>query len=89
MTSMPAQKAKSGLAMVYDLYPLPLEDAKTATLYTALWGLLFIVVYNLPLPLKPAGLKMSKKEELDVKNRMVSFVHGLIMVLVSAYVFYL
>ena len=43
----------------------------------------------LPLPFVPKGTVLSQSKELDVKNRIVSIIHGLVLVIFSAPEFYL
>jgi hypothetical protein len=42
----------------------------------------------MPLILKPTHIKLEKIDELDVRNRMVSIVHGLGIMFFSGYHFY-
>ena len=52
------------------------------------WTTVYNVVLYLPMPLKPAHLELNKVDALDVKNRMVSFLHGATLLIFSAYTYY-
>ena len=55
-----------------------------------MWCTLFTIINYLPMKLllKPDDIKLSKIDELDVRNRIVSIVHGLGLVIFSTYHFY-
>ena len=50
--------------------------------------MIYIILNSMDPLLKPKACILNRKTELDVKNRMVSFLHGFIMVLLSAREFY-
>ena len=52
------------------------------TISTIAWTLLFILFYNYP---DLSAFRMKHEVYLDFKNRMVSFVHGVSVIFVSAY----
>ena len=49
---------------------------------------MYIIVERLPLPLKPKGVELSRSQALDVKNRIISIIHGLVLAIFSAPEFY-
>lgn len=53
-----------------------------------IWTVIYLTVLMIPLPFKPNHLKITLKDELDVKNRIVSFCHGLILLVFSSYTYY-
>ena len=48
-----------------------------------LWTSFYVVVAHYPLLLKPKECKLSLKDDLDVRNRMVSIIHGLVLLFVG------
>ena len=52
------------------------------------WTLIYMIVLNSPLPLKPKNATLKKADDLDVRNRMISFLHGLTALIGSGYEFY-
>ena len=50
---------------------------------------MYIIVAYLPLLGKPSFVTLSKIDDLDVRNRMISFVHGLTLLIFSGYQFYM
>jgi len=51
----------------------------------AFWGFLQINFYDMP---NLQRFKMERKTELDFRNRLVSFVHGLVALVLSGYAIY-
>ena len=49
---------------------------------------MYVIVERLPLPLKPKGAELSRSQALDVKNRIISIIHGLVLAIFSAPEFY-
>lgn len=72
-----------------EYYPLSKEDAVGIATSFLFWSTLYIIVEQLPLPFLPKGAVVSRSSELDVKNRIVSIIHGLVLVVFSAQEFYL
>ena len=52
------------------------------------WTLIYMIVLNSPLPLKPKNATLNKADDLDVRNRMISFLHGFTLLIFSGYEFY-
>lgn len=73
--------------VVWNFYPVPLEDIQMIIFSLIVWVLIWLVVAHLPLP-KFKCKELSPLDELDVRNRAVSFIHGLILVIFSGYHFY-
>lgn len=69
-------------------YPLSEEDAVGIATSFVFWTTLYIIVEQLPLPFVPKGAVVSHSQALDVKNRIVSIVHGLAIAICSAPEFY-
>lgn len=65
-----------------------MEDLQGIATSFVIWTSLYLVVANLPLLLKPKHVTLDKIDDLDVRNRMVSIVHGLGIMLFSGYHFY-
>ena len=72
-----------------DYYPLSKEDALGIATSFLFWSTLYVIINMLPLPLAHKGKVLSRSNELDVKNRLVSLIHGLVLVIFSAPEFYL
>ena len=70
-------KYRQTLKKIWSYYPIPYEDFQGIALSFVLWTSLYMIVANLPLMLKPAHVNLEKIDDLDVRNRMVSIVHGL------------
>ena len=80
---------KSTISRAHDLYPIPLEDAKGIFISFLIWTSLYIVVANMPFLLfKPQHVQLKKIDDLDVRNRMISFIHGMVLLIFSGYQFY-
>ena len=64
------------LTKIWLIHPIPTEDmlgiAYCFAFFTALW----LIVLVLPLPFKPEHINMKKMDDLDVRNRIVSLIHG-------------
>lgn len=54
----------------------------------SIWTSIYIVIAVSPLPFKHLASKISKENDLDVRNRMVSFLHGVTLIIFSCYEFY-
>ena len=52
------------------------------------WTFMYVIVLNSPLPFKPKNSTLKKADDLDVRNRMMSFLHGLTALIGSGYEFY-
>ena len=54
------------------------------------WNALWMIILLLPMKvlLKPDKIKLSSADELDARNRYVSLIHGIILVIFSAYHYY-
>ena len=52
---------------------------------TVFWCLLYAVSLYLPVPLKGIYRKLPYEDELDFRNRLISFVHGSSLLLLSGY----
>jgi hypothetical protein len=78
--------AKVVLNKVWEYYPLKIEDAKNIATSFAIWTSMYIVIAFLPLLFKPKSSPALKKiDDLDVRNRMISFVHGMTLLIVSGH----
>ena len=64
---------------------------KTLGIGYILWNALYITITFMPMKLllKPDDIKLSKIDELDVRNRIVSIVHGIMIVVFATYHFFL
>lgn len=54
----------------------------------AVWTSMYALSTKFPLPLKPAAAKISELNELDSRNRLISIIHGLILLFFAGYEFY-
>merc|ERR1719263_1804788 len=52
------------------------------------WTAVYNVILLLPMPFKPAHKELNRLDYLDVKNRYVSFLHGLTLLFGSTYTYY-
>jgi len=55
----------------------------------ATWTLMYNIVLYAPLPFKPKFKELNKADDMDVRNRMISFLHGLTLLVFSGYEFYI
>jgi hypothetical protein len=77
------------LDKLHSIYPLPLEDVKGIFLSFVIWTSMYVVVANMPFLLfKPQHVQLKKIDDLDVRNRMISFIHGMTLLTFSGYEFY-
>ena len=77
------------MTKAWEVYPLKYEDAKNIGTSFAIWTSMYIVIANLPLLFKPKAVGTLRKiDDLDVRNRMISFVHGMTLLIVSGHQFY-
>ena len=55
-----------------------------------LWSILFVIINIAPMPVKPRGSvkSLSFLNELDIKNRVVSVIHGTGLLSLAAYEYY-
>ena len=74
---------------LWAIFPLKSDDAINILISFVIWTSLYCIVERMPLPFKPKDLKVSKKVELDIKNREISLLHGCILIAFSTYEFYL
>lgn len=77
-----------GIPVISQYYPVPVDDAKMIALSCILWTTAYLIVLVSPLPFKPAHMQLKEKDDLDVRNRIVSFAHGLILLIFSSYTYY-
>lgn len=62
------------------------EDFKTVFIGAILWSIFYIVIKMAPLKgLKIEGKLPTREQDADLRNRMVSFVHGFIAMVLSGY----
>lgn len=61
------------------------QDLKAYAITTTAWCLLYAISLYLPVPLKDRYRKMSVADELDLRNRQISFIHGLSVLVLSTY----
>jgi hypothetical protein len=73
------------LNKIWEYYPLKAEDAKAIGTSFCIWSSMYIVIAFLPLLFKPKAVTLKKIDDLDVRNRMVSFVHGMTLLIVSGH----
>ena len=83
MSAAVAEGIKERLSII-----VPREDLVNIGLSMSFWATVYVILNYLPPLFKPKACVLSKKNELDVKNRMVSFVHGFTVMLLSAREFY-
>lgn len=53
-----------------------------------LWTILFVAVTKMPIPLENIYCKLKEGDKFDVQNRVVSAIHGTILMVFSGYQFY-
>mmetsp|Transcript_1047 Transcript_1047/g.1920 ORF Transcript_1047/g.1920 Transcript_1047/m.1920 type:complete len:291 (-) Transcript_1047:44-916(-) len=80
--------AHKAASVVWNYYPLPAEDFAMIMASFAFWSLLYVVAAYSPLPLKPQNAHLKRIDDLDVRNRCISFVHGFGIMLFACYEFY-
>ena len=73
---------------LFNLIPLPKEDIKMLALSFVVWTAIYNVVMCIPIPFKNKYCVLTKKKEVDVQNRTVSAIHGLILMFTCGYEFY-
>lgn len=74
---------------LYDsYYPLSKDDAMGIVTSCVLWTVLYIIVERIPLPSVTKHATLTQSQILDVKNRIVSIVHGIVLLVFSANEFY-
>lgn len=73
------------LSKLHQFYPLPREDCKRMVLSFIIWTSMYVVVNNMPLLFKPKHIELKRIDDLDVRNRMISFIHGMILLFFSGY----
>ena len=71
------------LDKLWEYYPLKMEDAKAIATSFMIWSSIYLVFAFSPLLFKPASVQLQKKDDLDVRNRMVSFLHGMTLLVIS------
>jgi hypothetical protein len=74
--------------VISEYYPLKVGDAKMICASFLFWTTLYNIVLLCPMPFKPAHKELVKVDELDVKNRIISLIHGLILLFGSVYTYY-
>jgi hypothetical protein len=57
-------------------------------MWTAVWTGAYAVSLLLPIPLKGKYRKLSYKDELDVRNREISIIHGAIVAFKTGFIFF-
>jgi hypothetical protein len=70
------------------LIPLPMEDIKMIFLSFIIWTTFYVLIAYTPFPNKVDGKPMKRLDDLDVRNRIVSFVHGSTAAVFAGYEFY-
>ena len=73
------------LNKMWEYYPLKMEDAKNIFTSFTIWTSMYIVIAFLPLLFKPKSVSLKKIDDLDVRNRMISFVHGMTLLIISGH----
>ena len=76
------------LNIIHEYFPMQMEDVKMIGLSFALWTSMYLVVAYSPLPFKPKGVNLKRLDDLDVRNRIVSFTHGFLLMVLAGYEFY-
>ena len=74
--------------MVAQFRKIQPEDAQGVLMSFLVWSALYICIANSPLPLKPKAANLKYLDDLDVRNRLVSFAHGFLIMSLAAYEFY-
>ena len=75
--------------VLFPLYPLKLKDIEMIMMSFMFWTALYGIVLICPLPFKPEHVKVKKADELDAKNRIISFIHGGALMVFSTYTYYI
>jgi len=65
--------------------PFEMHDLKMIGLSALFWLSFYIAVTFMPVPLKNKFSTLSKTDELDIQNRIVSTVHGTILMIAAGY----
>ena len=53
-----------------------------------IWTSMYLVIAVSPLPFEHLAKNLKREHDLDVRNRIVSFVHGIVLIVFSSYEFY-
>ena len=61
------------------------QDIQAYMISTLLWCMLYVVSLYLPIPLKDRYRKLPTADELDLRNRQISFVHGISVLFLTTY----
>jgi hypothetical protein len=62
-----------------------LADLQAYAFFTAFWCILYASSMRLPIPMKDLYRKLPLDDELDLRNRQISFVHGLSVLVLTTY----
>ena len=81
-------KIKMSEEYISDYIQLKQFDLQMMVASATFWTSFYVIVNLIPLPFKSKHTNMPMKDELDVKNRIVSFFHGLGLLILGAYTFY-
>ena len=73
------------LTKVWELHPVPAEDLQGIACSFAFFLALWFVVLYMPIPFKPKHINLNKMDDLDVRNRIVSIIHGLVCIVFAGY----
>lgn len=71
-----------------EFLPIEADDLLHVFLFTSMWIGLYILVENLPIKILSSESHLSKKDKDDLVNRVISLIHGLVMLVLSGYHFY-
>ena len=66
-------------------YALKAEDLKGLGISLTFWTMLYIIVTFLPIPMRNKYCVLTRQNELDIQNRIVSTVHGTFILFCAAY----
>jgi hypothetical protein len=64
------------------------EEWRKFIIITVLWTCLYAFSLIFPIPLKDKYRKMNIEEELDLRNRQISFIHGFLVLVGSGYAYF-
>jgi len=76
------------LAIAASYCPFEAQDLKMLVLSSCTWLSMYIFVTYIPIPLKNKYGTLSRKDELDIQNRVISAIHGTVLFVFGGYEFY-
>ena len=64
------------------------RDKEQMLIGITVWTLIYLVLRMVPIRMIVRDVKLSLKDELDLKNRMISFIHGSTVLILSSFQYF-